>query len=268
MAGRKRARDTQAAAEERAMKRIDRAVKRYGPSAVAKYYSPSPRTGFRPEAKYFDTMFDAAVPTSDDWTNDYVAMTSYMASDGSTVTAYTDAALIPSAIGNGYGQVIGNKYLIKKMKVRGTISVPGPTAPLNSSIVRVLLVQDTQPNGAQASPSLFFTDWGTQRQLLNSFQSIASGSGGRFRILGDRFIAVNPTDSTAADAASYEKKQFSFSKTWKKGLKVVVKSGSATPTVASLSDCNIFLVAHAFSNVAGDNSAPQISGCARCVYMD
>jgi len=245
MAGRKRARETQAAAEERAMKRIDRAVKRYGPSAVAKYYSASPRSGFKPEAKYFDTMMNTNIPVTDDWTNDYVACTSYVQSDGSTVGAYTDAALIPSAIGNGYGQIIGNKYLIKKLKVRGMVSIDAlaSVTGLDGAMCRVMLVQDTQPNGAQISPSSFLTDWGTSVECLNSFQSIAAGSGGRIRILGDKFISLDPV-TIGSTTSNFMRKQFSFTKTWKKGLKVVVKSGSATPTVASLSDCNIFLLCH------------------------
>jgi len=65
----------------------------------------------------------------------------------------------------------------------------------------------------------------------------------------------------------YDKKPFSFSKTWKKGLKVVVKSGSATPTVASLSDMNIFMVAHAYG-FTSDTADIQIVGCSRCAYVD
>jgi len=273
MAGRKRARETQANAEERAMKRIDRAVKRYGPSAVAKYYS-GPST-FRPETKYFDCSFLVTRSNTVSWSNAYLAMTSYMNADGSTVSAYTDAAIIPSAIGNGYGQVVGNKYVIKKLKVRGTVfrdqidtqsTVEGPT------LYRIMLVQDTQPNGAQVDPATFLTDWGTSPEVINSFQSISSGSGGRIRILADRFIVVNPTaavNNAAATTVSYatEKKQFSFSKTWKKGLKVVIKSGASTPAVASLSDCNIFLVCVASATDAATNVC-TITGSTRCSYVD
>jgi len=275
MAGRKRPRDTQAAAEERAMKRIDRAVKRYGPSAVAKYYSASPRSGFKPEIKYFDCMFDqnfdGASATA--WgTGNNLAMTSYMNADGSTVSAYTGSAIIPSAVGNGYGQVIGNKYLIKKIKVRGTVSkvTADSVNPLEPVLVRIMLIQDNQPNGAQADPATFLTDWGTAPEFINSYQSISSGSGGRFRILGDKFITLAPMSSTynAAYQTTYEKKQFTFSKTWKKGLKVVIKSGASTPAVASLSDCNIFMVVCCSdSSTAGDNDA-NVVGVTRCSYMD
>lgn len=271
MPGRKRARESQAAAEERAMKRIDRAVKRYGTSAVAKYYSPA--SSFKPEVKYFDCQFDhtddgaATAPG----TANVILMQTYVNADGSTVSAYTGAALIPSAIGNGYGQVIGNKYLIKKLKVRGSIirpasgaSTPGPAAGL----VRILLVQDTQPNGAQFDPAGMFTDFGTVDKFINSFQAIASGSGGRIRILADKFIPMDPVgitaDTTLKSAGS--SRQFSFTKTWKKGLKVVVKSGASTPAVASLSDMNIFMVAFVRdSNVSSDY---HITGVSRCAYVD
>lgn len=262
--GRKRA-ASEAVAVERAMKRIDRGVARYGATAMAKYYSPS--SSFRPEVKYFDCMFDAdqSVTAS---TPAALPMTSYMAADGSTVTAYTDAAIIPSAIGNGYGQVIGNKYLIKKVKVRGTISRPTTAGAEPSAVARVLLLQDTQPNGAQVLGNTIFTDWGDGPQSQNSFQSISSGTGGRIRILADRFITIEATDSNAATSASYQTKMFNFSKSWKKGLKTVVKSGSATPTVASLSDNNIFLLVGVFSQGTQTASSFNVYGCTRCSYVD
>lgn len=263
MPGRKRARESQAAAEERAMKRIDRAVKRYGTSAVAKYYS-SPSV-FKPESKYFDCTFDYTPSVSDDWTNDHVTMTNYVQSDGSTVGVYSDAAIVPSAIGNGYGQIVGNKCSIKKVKVRGTVLVDASasaTGAGDSTMVRILLVHDMQANGAQFNTAGMFTDWGASSACLNSYQSIAAGSGGRIRILADKWISLSP-QIVGTTTQVWEKKQFSITKTWKKGLKTVVKSGSSTPTVASLSDNNIFLVAHAFGTVQ-----PRIIGCTRCVYMD
>lgn len=274
MAGRKRSRDTQAAAEERAMKRIDRAVKRYGPSAVAKYYSPG--TSFKPEVKYFDCAFQQNFEgAANTWgTSNTLLMTSYMNADGSTVSSYTGAAIIPSAIGNGYGQVVGNKYMIKKIKVRGTVwkaAITDAVTP-DSVLVRVLLVQDTQPNGAQVDPATFMTDWGSANNLINSYQAIASGSGGRIRILADKFIPLQiiPGEAPSADSTYtyYERKQFTFSKTWKKGLKVVIKSGSATPSVASLSDMNIFMVVCTSETTDGSNDSTQIAGVTRCSYVD
>lgn len=265
---------SEAVAVERAMKRIDRGVARYGASAMAKYYSPP--SSFRPELKYFDCGFSVALTPPANWNTLAVPMTSYMNADGSTVSAYTDAAIIPSAVGNGYGQVVGNKYLIKKVKVRGTLGRKSEASLAATGAMpvrcRVLLVQDTQANGAQVDTATFMTDWGAGEACLNSFQAIASGSGGRIRILGDRFVTLQPAiaggDSTG-HTASWEAKQVSFTKTWKKGLKVVIKSGASTPAIASLSDMNIFLVAY-FAEPDGLTSTTDclFTGCTRCVYAD
>lgn len=260
-------------AVENYMKGVDRAVARYGAAAVAKYYSPV--SSFRPEVKYFDCAFAVTTSSQSAWTNLYVPMTSYMNADGSTVSAYTAAAIIPSAIGNGYGQVIGNKYMIKKIKVRGTVrrlTSTLQTATHSPLRWRVMLVMDTQPNGAQVDPATFMTDWGAGSDCLNSFQSISSGSGGRIRILGDRFITCMPTAAANNAAAttvslSNEAKQFGFTKTWKKGLKVNIKSGASTPAVASLSDVNIFLVAFPYAEDAATNQC-VIEGSTRCSYVD
>lgn len=270
MSSRKRARESQAAAEERAMKRIDRAVKKYGTTAVAKYYSPG--RAFKPEMKYFDTQWVTTVNSGNDWSAGNIPMTAYMNADGSTVSAYTDCALIPSATGNGYGQVIGNKYVIKKLKIRGVL-YPTPdsldTVVNQAKRVRVMLVQDSQPNGAQAVPSAFLTDWGDVETNLQSFMSISSGSGGRFRILYDK-IFVLETQAAANDAAAttissvQKTQQFTITKTWKKGLKVVIKSGGSTPAIAQLSDMNIYLVMKCYTI----GSAVNTAGLARCSYMD
>lgn len=77
--------------------------------------------------------------------------TNYIQSDGTTLGAYTDSALIPSAVGAGYGQVVGSKYMLHKIRVRGQVfpavnSDQADVPPMAS--VRVVLVQDLRPNGA------------------------------------------------------------------------------------------------------------------------
>jgi len=233
-------------------------------------------TVFGPETKYFDTMFSADVNAATSWGSAVIPCTSYLNADGSTISAYTDAALIPSAIGNGYGQIVGNKYVLKKLKVRGFINKANATAmttvqePIR---VRVMLIHDTQPNGAQLDLSTVLTDWGAGRELLSSFQAIASGSGGRVRILYDKFFNMNPTSAANNAGATtvsqtWPNQEFKISKTWKKGLKVMVKSGAATPAVASLSDVNIFLAAACYNPDGATIGDPRIVGVARAHYVD
>lgn len=238
--------------------------------AVSTYNSPTRVSRFAGESKYFDTYFSQTVDTAADWATCGVACTSYLNADGSTISPYTDQALIPSATGSGYGQVVGNKYILKKLKVRGEVlstASPDQADAVSANTVRLMLVQDTQPNGGQATIGTMLTDWGTAGQNQFSFQAISSGGGGRFKILADKIFQLQPrmmgTDGANTNSCINESRIFRFTKTWKKGLKVVIKSGGSTPAVAQLSDNNIFLVAHS-SGIA----ASIIRGNARAIYVD
>lgn len=270
----KRARG-EAAVVERALKRIDRGVARYGAEAVAKYYTPKVYTNrvsaIPPETKYFDTSFSATVASAADWTGTEVPCTNYIQSDGTTVGAYTDSSLLPSAVGAGYGQVIGSKYFLKAHRVRGVLSqttaladqadVPVPIT------VTLALVHDTQPNGAQAQGEEVFTDMGTAGQVNHSFQAMGAGAGGRFKILKRKVYVLQPavagTDGANTNSATLCAAQFSFEYQPKKPLLCCIKSSSSTPTVATISDNNIFLLAHSsgVGNIA-------VTGCSRAYYAD
>jgi len=219
------------------------------------------------ETKYFDTSFAQTVASAADWTGTEVPCTNYIQSDGTTVGAYTDSALIPSAVGAGFGQVVGSKYFIKKIRVRG--SVTGNVASDQDDVpacafVRIVLIQDTQPNGAQAQGEDVFTDVGTAAQINYSFLAMGAGTGSRFRILSDEMCELQPA-VTATDAANKnsqvrEGKLFSFTWKPKQPVHVFLKANSATPTVASLSNMNIFMLAHSTL------TAQAINGVARCYY--
>jgi len=258
-------------AVETYMKGVDRAVARYGASAVGKYYSPRP---YKAELKYFDVSLGKTSGQTLDWNGNILPAIKYMSADGSTTAAYTDGALIPSAVGNGYGQVVGNKYIIRKLKVRGIV-IPDPQTATTSCGVpvtcRIMLVQDTQPNGAQISAASFMTDWGFSYDNVNGYMSISSGAGGRIRILGDKTMILDPAvavNNASATTVSntWNGRTFSFTKVWKKGLPVLIKSGGSTPAVSQLSDMNIFLV----YCVTQGNAATtvQITCCSRCSYYD
>lgn len=233
--------------------------------AVARYRPTLPV-----ENKYFDTFFSQTTDTANDWTTAVIACTSTLNSDGITVDAYTASALIPSATGSGYGQVVGSRFLLKQIKCRGEI-IPSPTNDsadaTGVTTVRVMLVEDTQPNGAQATAATMLTDWGVASQLNFSYQAIASGGGGRFKILADKIIQLQPammgTDGTNTNTCICTGAKFDFKKSWKKGLKIAIKNGLTAPAVTALSDVNIYLVAHS-SGV----QATTIRGCSRAVFCD
>lgn len=225
------------------------------------------------EVKYFDTSFDETLSSANDWgLSTLLEPATYINSSGA-VAAYTGgASLIPSAVGSGYGEVVGNSYVIKRIKVRGVL-YPGTNntadAVRGGNAVRMILVQDMQPNGAQAAPSTFLTDFGVGSQNISCFMSIASGTGGRFRFLWDKIIEL-PASTSAVSAppninTGGQLKVVEFEKTWKRGLRVFIKGGGTSPGVANLSNCNLFLVAQ------NSNTGVQTvswRGCTRCSYYD
>lgn len=230
-----------------------------------------------PETKYFDVGFDntnAAVTTS--WAGSEVPCDDYIDSNG-TAAAYTDSALIPSANGSGYGQVVGNRYKLKKVRVRGTVSpesLSNLSVPAGAAIGRVMLVMDTQPNGAQAQGEDIMQDMGLSGANIMSFKR-TSFSSGRFRILKDEFlhmpiIADQPNSTTTQDFG-YDSAKFTFQYTPKVPIQVNVKSGNATPTVAGLETCNIFLLTMVnIANSAGIQSGAtyRVSGSSRAYYCE
>jgi len=225
---------------------------------------------FAPEMKYFDSSFSQTVASNADWTGTEVPCTNYIQSDGTTVGTYTDSALIPSAIGSGYGQVVGTKYLMKALRVRGTL-IPSASSDqadvLPCRSVTIALVHDTQPNGSQAQGEDVFYDMGSAVQVNDAFQAMGAGAGGRFKILYRKTYLLQPgvtgTDGANTQSVVNNGARFEITKQWKRGLAVHVKGNSAVPTVASLTDNNIFLLAHVNST-----TSLAINGVARAYYMD
>ncbi|ANN22661.1 capsid protein [Circular ssDNA virus sp.] len=201
------------------------------------FYAPTPG-----ETKYFDTSFSQTISAAADWSGSEVPCTNYIQSDGTTVGAYTDSALIPSSVGAGYGQVVGSKFFLKKLRVRGNVaSAVGSDqadVPLPQSC-RLTLVQDTRPNGAQAQGEEVFTDMGAISQVHHSFLAMGAGQGSRFRILSDEFVDLQPavagTDGTNTNSVSRTGYTFSMVYKPKKPIQVFLKANSSTPTIASLS---------------------------------
>lgn len=137
------------------------------------------------------------------------------------------------------------------LRVRGEVisnaaadaaDVPG------ARVVTLALVHDTQPNGSQAQGEDVFTDLGLASQCNHSFQAMGAGAGGRFKILKRKSFILQPvvagTDGTNTNSTNCTGAQFNFEYQPKRPLVTCIKANSATPTVASLSDNNIFLLAH------------------------
>lgn len=238
-------------------------------------FAPTSRvSALVPETKYFDVGINADVTAAGTtWADTEVPADNYINSSGSPA-AYTDSALIPSAVGSGYGQVNGNRYKLKKLRVRGHVSYANPTGGAVSAIpvaYRLLLVMDTQPNGAQAQGEDVLADFGTNLENLYAFKNTSSSSG-RFRILKDLMGMLVPQTSVnnasaATISTSFRMEPFSFQYVPRTPIQVNIKSGNSTPTVAGLESCNIFMLAYAVDE-AGSIRVLTVAGCSRAYYCD
>jgi hypothetical protein len=224
------------------------------------------------ETKYFDCGINAATTTAGTtWADTEVPCDNYVNSSG-VAAAYTDSALVPSAVGTGYGQVVANRYKLKKIRVRGSLRVATAsdqadiTAP---TFVRIMLVMDNQPQGAQAQGEDVMQDIGATPENLFSFKRVSDNSG-RFRILKDEFLTLNVsgagTDGSNTNSVGYQGSTFSMQYVPRLPINCNIKSGNSTPTVAGLINCNIFMLVYA--QRAGSPVALTITGSSRCYYCE
>ncbi len=224
------------------------------------------------ETKYFDCgIFTTVTWAGTDWSDSEVPCDNFVNSSG-VAAAYTDSCLLPTAIGSGYGQVNGNRYKLKKIRVRGSLEAAvsqNQADMLQAGIVRLMLIHDEQPNGAQAQGEDIMQDIGAAGENLFSYKRVASSSG-RFRILKDMFINLQPvtagTDGTNTNSLAFETENFSFQYQPNSPILVNVKSGSATPTIASTINCNMFLILAATR--AGAALGITVSAASRAYYVD
>lgn len=225
----------------------------------------------RGETKYFDVGINTAVTTAGTtWADTEVPADNYVNSSGSPA-AYTDACLVPTAQGSGYGQVNGNKYLLKMIRIKGSLFITQLTASnqvSNANPVRLVLVMDTMPSGTQAQGEDVFQDFGATEENAYSFLRMAAG-GGRYQILKDKIINVTPTvavNNASATTCSTSFTQPHFKFAVKLNKEVQIKTGNATPTVAGTVNCNIFLLAYCYNTSTA--AAVTVQAASRAYYID
>lgn len=226
----------------------------------------------RPETKYFDTGINIAVTaTATTWADTEVLCDNYINTSGAAA-AYTDACLIPTAVGAGYGQVNGNRYKLKKLRARGSFFTNIQTDQadaLNAAQVRMLMVMDKQPNGAQVQGEDVMQDIGDSLENIHAYYKTSTNSG-RFKILKDERFVLQPaaigTDGANTNSITFETGTFDFTYKPKKPLLVNIKAGNAVPTIAGTVDCNIFLLL--FGLVQNVGAAVSLSAACRAYYCD
>lgn len=171
--------------------------------------------------------------------------TTYSASAPATTGTITNNTLVGTiAEGTGESERIGRKITVRSVFVKGWVYLPSGTT-LNSSgdIVRIIVYQDKQANGAAATVAniLDSTDVLSFMNLENSL---------RFRILKEKVIAVNTMGLGAFTGPTYgvAEKFTHFKMAIKCNMPIEFKGN--TPSVADLTSNNIGIMAISESAVA------------------
>ncbi len=234
------------------------------------------KTSAAPIRKEVKTWDCAGIPTINPtatWINTKVAWSEFADSDGAIDNSKTAELLIPSENGSGYGQVNGSAYLIKKLHVRGSISI-NPVASLTtigdpSVDYRILLVRDTQPNGVQQDGAFVMQDF----TIANADMFIdRAETVNRFKILKEQrgvinlvatpptFVAVDPGPYTQTSTAVFSKDTFDFVYVPSSDFEVRLAPDQAH-SVAALVNENIFLLVWC-------DLAMSVRFQSRCYYCD
>ncbi len=175
-----------------------------------------------------------------------------------TVFSATWAALEPAttnltaiAQGDGESNRDGRKYTIKSLHIKGFLETAvqeSQTAPLSDILVRMVLVHDTQTNGAQLTATQVMDAGGTDD--INSFRNLQFTK--RFRVLHDKThrIMRNNTNEGAVNlfASAQTEYPFTINKTFKNGIQVLM-SGT-TADIANVTDNSLHLIAITTSTAA------------------
>lgn len=236
-------------------------------------YTQQKYAPFTKETKYFDVAIeDNNIRQSSTWTATELSTDKRVDNTGTGIAAYASNTLIPSAQGSGYGEIIGNKYLLKYLRVRGDITclLNQDQADVAKSIVgRIILVLDKQAQGGQAQGEEIFTDWGGAGSTVHAFLAMGLNPN-RFKILADKQFIFNMTNAATDDTnkCSVTGATQSFSLFWKPKTALLVQLKGATgstPAVTELAGNNIFMLALATGAVA-DNI--QLNACSRAYYSE
>jgi len=243
----------------------------------ARYAAPAVvyRRNTGAERKYFDVGINAAITAGGaSWTGTEVPCANYVPSNGGNPAVYTDSSLIPSEQGSGYGQIVGQKYNLDKIRVKGFVSIPTLTDQADippGAVCRLVLVMDTQCNGTQAQGEAILQDVGALQENVNCFTKVGSASG-RYRILKDKTVTLNVsavgTDAANTNSCGFNIAQFKLSHRFAKPplVQILANVGGGIPATSALINYNVFLLCYC----AGPAAVTTVSvlAASRCYYTD
>ncbi len=164
------------------------------------------------------------------------------------------------AIGNTESTRVGRVYHITSLHMRGEVILTlqeSNATPISAVTCRVVIVHDTQTNGAELTATDVMDAGQTDSHL--AFRNLQNTK--RFRILMDKVMVLRPglmnEGAVNLFASGQTRIGFKFNRTFKKPIKVLCKG--TTAVVASITD-NSFHVIGISSTASG---APLLSYQAR-----
>lgn len=209
------------------------------------------------ERKYFDSQCTISIPAT---------TTNFASAEADPTTLNT---LFAPTQGDDFNQRTGRKVQVLSIKIMGHINVSAQadqTAADNSSLIRLLLVQDKQTNATQLNSEDVLTS-GDGSLAVNYFQNPAFF--GRFRVLKDKRIVIgNP--SMSFDGTNIEQagliRPFKMSIKFRKPV-VVHYNSTNGGTVADIVD-NSFHVLAGTNNAGAGTLTPQLNYKVRTTFID
>lgn len=151
----------------------------------------------------------------------------------------TEGALNAIAQGDGESQRDGRKVTVRSVHVKGYISLPAQSgSAMRSRIVRVLLLLDTQTNGAQFNSEDVLVDPTSTALDPFTFRNLQYTN--RFRVLKDISITLNP-DVISTTANGDRVAQVNMHHYFKNGLSVCFNG--TTANVSTIADHSLHIMA-------------------------
>lgn len=147
--------------------------------------------------------------------------------------------------GNGESQHLGRKFTVTDILIRGffgSTSVKAQTNPIDNEIVRIIVVLDTQTNGAQLNAEDVMADGtGSSVHTFRNLQFVK-----RFKVLKDKsFVFNHQGQSNEGAVNSFAAPQslvpFKFNIKFKKGL--VVNTTNTAAIIADMQDNSVHVIA-------------------------
>jgi len=151
------------------------------------------------------------------------------------------------AQGDGESNRDGRKCIVKSLQIQGVLyksTVNDQADAVADSIVRVLVVQDTQTNGAQLNSEDVLLDGANDINAMYNLQYSK-----RFRILMDRKYKITASnshnDAAATGSVGYQQVPFRFYKS----MNMPVNFSNTTSNIANITDNSLHVIMVA--NAAG-----------------